>query len=109
MQEERHTGKVTPLILIALGRWGVTEIHSGLVKRYHAGVIARYCRFKFCVRHKEYCMSEWDNVSWIQKDWVWELGGWILGVALFAAVVWFIDGYRKYGYWRKKDEGEKDA
>jgi len=53
-------------------------------------------------------MTEWDNVAWFQQDWVWELGGWMLGAALFASIVWFIDGYRKYGYWRKKKDGEDE-
>ena len=53
-------------------------------------------------------MSEWDNVAWFQQSWVLEVGGWVLGAALFAAIVWFIDGYRKYGYWREKKNEEED-
>ena len=53
-------------------------------------------------------MEEWDNVAWFQHDWVWEAEAWLLGLALAAAVAWFVDGYRKYGYWHDKDDKEEE-
>ena len=52
-------------------------------------------------------MDEWQNTPWIYQGWVPVAGGIILFVALALAVVWFIDGIRKYGYWLKGNKDEK--
>ena len=43
-------------------------------------------------------MDEWHNLAWYQQEWVPVAGGAALGIALIAAIVWFVDGVRKYGY-----------
>ena len=48
-------------------------------------------------------MKDWENISWVQKDWLPYVFGAVLFIALIASIVWFIDGVRKYGYWLKKD------
>lgn len=51
-------------------------------------------------------MSDWHNLAWYQKEWVAVAGTIVMAVCLVAAVVWFIDGIRKYAYWWKKDDEE---
>jgi hypothetical protein len=51
-----------------------------------------------------FTLSKWDNVAWFQQEWVWELGGWLLGLAFSAALLWFIDGYNRYGYWKDEED-----
>lgn len=41
---------------------------------------------------------EWNNIPWVYQDWVPVAGMVLLGVALVASVIWFIDGVKKYWY-----------
>lgn len=52
-------------------------------------------------------MSEWHNESWIQSPLLIPAIWGILLTCLAAAVAWFIDGVRRYGYWLHK--GGKDG
>ena len=52
-------------------------------------------------------MDEWHNLAWYQQEWVPVAGGAALGIALIAAIVWFVDGVRKYAYWWKKDSEDE--
>lgn len=43
-------------------------------------------------------MNDWNNIPWMYQDWVPVVGITLLGVALVASVIWFIDGVKKYWY-----------
>lgn len=47
---------------------------------------------------------ERDNIAWFQQDWCLPALITFLAVALVAAVAWFVDGVRKYGYWLHDEE-----
>ena len=48
--------------------------------------------------HMSADMNEWNNMPWIYQDWVGVAGLVLLGVALVASIMWFIDGVKKYWY-----------
>lgn len=52
-------------------------------------------------------MSEWHNESWIQSALLIPAIWGVLLTCLVVAVVWFIDGLRRYGYWWNKDKEEE--
>ncbi len=52
-------------------------------------------------------MDDWNGTPWFYQDWVPVAGGVILGLAVIAAVIWFIDGIRQYGCWLHKEEGDE--
>lgn len=43
-------------------------------------------------------MNEWNNMPWIYQDWVPVAGMALLGVALVASIIWFVDGVKKFWY-----------
>jgi hypothetical protein len=56
-------------------------------------------------------MSDWNGISWVQQDWVLPFLFSFLTVALIGAVVWFVDGVGRYGYWlhdEEEIEGEEE-
>ena len=48
-------------------------------------------------------MDRWYNESWIQSPLVIPIIVCVLGISFVAAVIWFIDGVKKYGYWFHRD------
>lgn len=51
---------------------------------------------------------EWNNTSWVQQDWILPFLFSFITAALIGAVVWFVDGIRKYGYWMDDDKEIED-
>lgn len=52
---------------------------------------------------EEELMDRWHNESWIQSPLVIPVIVCVLGISLVAAVIWFIDGVKKYGCWLHRD------